>query len=126
MILRLASPADRMNRLEFSAQSEHLDHSVDIGFYVCPHCSYSLEFRTSDFERHELSKTTNLDSETAEAFSQFRPVDSKQWEHFLDFRCPGCARPVRLVFESTAEYSMGSHGWRVRDIVEVRDGYAGA
>ena len=121
MALVRTAPEERLNRLEFSGRTEWLDHAVDVGIYVCPHCSSTLEFKTGDFGRHERTESSNLDAETSGAFSRFRPVDRKRGESYLDFRCPGCGRPARLLYRQTDEWAMGSHGWRVTDVVEVSE-----
>lgn len=40
------------------------------------------------------------------------------WERGLDFRCPGCDCPVRVVFAAGEEFSMGAHNHRAVDVVE--------
>lgn len=51
-------------------------------------------------------------------FDEAHPLDARRWESFLDFHCPGCRAPVRLIYEAGAEWAMGVHGWRVTTILE--------
>jgi len=119
MTPRRVPPEQRLNRLDFSRRREQLDHAVDIGVYICPHCSNALEFSTSDFERHELKQLTILDAETVASFRKARPVHPETWESSLDFFCEGCQRPVRIVYQADGEWAMGAHGWRIVDLIEV-------
>jgi hypothetical protein len=118
-VVRVVPANERMNRLEFSSQVEWTEHVVHIGQYQCPWCSDYVEFRTQNFQKHEHITYSNLKSPWPKRFSNTRPIKAEKWESFLDFHCPGCAAPVRIIYEPGNEYAMGTHGWRVTEIIET-------
>ena len=119
--VRIVPARDRMDRVEFSHEQEWRDHAVQMGAYQCPGCSHRVELRASDIERHEYAPTTNLRDPWPRRFDDARPVRGDRWESFLDFNCPGCGAPVRLIFAQGPEYAMGAHSWSFVDIVEVAE-----
>jgi len=116
--VRAVPARERMDRLEFSGEVEHTEHVVHVGAYECPYCRKQVEFNTDHFRRHENNDFSNLETLWKRLFDQARPLDAKRWESFLDFHCPGCGAPVRLIYEAGAEWAMGVHGWRVTTILE--------
>ena len=54
-----------------------------------------------------------------EVFDRFRPLRPEVWESFLDFHCPQCDAPVRMIYEAGGEWAMGCHSWIVTEVVEV-------
>ena len=118
---RVVPAAERLTQTEFSRRREYVDHRVDIGIYTCPHCAFRVQLQTSDLQKHEASEYSNLSQSIDAAIERFRPLRSTRFESFLDFSCPRCGAPVRLVYEPTDEWAMGAHGWRITDIIEARD-----
>jgi predicted RNA-binding Zn-ribbon protein involved in translation (DUF1610 family) len=119
--VRIVFAKNRMTRLDFSGQVEWTEHVVHIGEYECPWCNEHVEFRTQYFEKHETQVYSNLKSPWLERFNDARPIKTGKWESFLDFYCPGCGAPVRIIYEAGGEYSMGSHPWRLTKIVEAAE-----
>jgi predicted RNA-binding Zn-ribbon protein involved in translation (DUF1610 family) len=117
--VRILPAETRIDRCEFSRLPEHVVHNTDIGTYKCPHCGSSVEFRTKHFEKHFDSTFTNLDLLWHERFTAKRPVRDSDWESFLDFLCPGCNAPVRIIYRAGPEWAMGCHGWQLVDVVEA-------
>jgi hypothetical protein len=117
-VIRRVCPDQRLDRLEFSPRTESVAHAIDVGAYACPHCGERVEFTTRHFGRHALSTRSNLETEWRERFDAERPLDRSRWESFLDFHCPGCRAPVRIVYESGGEVAMGVHAWRIVEVLE--------
>ena len=111
-------PTDRLNRVEFHPGEELENHEIHIGYYRCDRCDESLRLTTQDFQRHFLSKDSNLSAEDQKRFDDYRPLDRQQWEGFLDFYCQGCSGPVRIIFEPW-EFRMSSYAFTVRAVVEA-------
>ena len=118
MGLRLSAPGERLDRVEFDPREELRDSVILLGTYRCPACGAAVEFRTGDF-RDGMSpdRPSKLDGAEAAAFDAFRPLDSARWESRLDFHCPGCRSPVRLIYEPW-EFAMGSYAFTVTGVVE--------
>lgn len=112
------TPADRLDRLEFGTRREALDHIVEFGAYRCPHCGSAVEFSSRHFGR-QAAPQTNLTPSWAERFDELRPLNPQQWESFLDFHCPGCRAPVRIVYAVGQSWAMGAHSWRIVDLLEA-------
>lgn len=108
-LVRVVPAAERIDRLEFSDEAEYREHAVHLGAYSCPRCGCGVEFRTNDFRKHEGAKLSNLDPAWRSRFDVVRPIKASRWESFLDFHCPGCKAPVRVIYEAGQEYAMGSH-----------------
>ncbi len=110
-------PGERMNRTEFDPSSEFSDRETHVGYYVCPHCEAAVRFRTSDFERHFATESSNLPPPSAKAFEEADP-GRNPWDGFLDFECPGCRAPVRLVYRPR-EFAMGAFAFTVDAVLEA-------
>ncbi len=103
----------------FSEQEEYIEHAVHVGTYTCPWCGQAVQFRTQHFRKHEKRNPSNLRQEWQTVFNAFRPVSPKGWESFLDFHCPQCDAPVRIIYDAGGEWAMGVHSWVVKEIVET-------
>lgn len=119
--VRVVPAGERLDRLEFSDEAEYRDHAVHVGAYCCPRCSFRVEFRTRNFRQHECAKRSNLDPEWHDRFDAARPLELSRWQSFLDFHCPGCKAPVRIVYEPGDEYAMGSHSWQLIEVLEAAE-----
>jgi hypothetical protein len=120
-LVRVVPAGDRIDRLEFSEDAEYRDHAVHLGTYCCPRCDSGVEFRTHHFREHEGTKRSNLNAEWRSRFDIARPIEASRWESFVDFHCPGCKAPVRIIYEAGQEYAMGSHPWRLVEVLEAAD-----
>ena len=118
MKLVCVKPGKRMDGILFNPQREY-DHRVNIGTYTCPHCSQKIRFTTRNFDDAFQMPKTVLKKEHAEAFDRFRPIRKKDWERFLDFYCPGCHNPSRIIFQERGEEGMKGYSFEIVSIVEV-------
>jgi len=107
-----------MDRLVFHPAAAY-DHEMHIGNFSCRHCDAEVQFNTSDFERHFLSKHSNLDAGMRRAFDDVQPVKDP-WECFLDFRCVSCGAPVRITY-NPKEYAMGSFYYEIASVLEPEE-----
>jgi hypothetical protein len=113
------TPERRIDRLIFHPAAAY-DREMHIGIFTCRHCSAELQFNTSDFERHFLSKHSNLEPVIARAFDEARPLNAKSWECFLDFNCVSCGAPARITY-NPVEYRMGSFYYEVSSVLETEE-----
>ena len=109
---------ERLSRTAFNPGQAFMDHGFQFGIYTCPHCSEAVRITTRDLQDAMGSSSSNLSEVDASQFSKKRPLDSAKWESFLDFYCPGCSSPVRIVYEPW-EFAMGSYGFTVTLVVEA-------
>jgi hypothetical protein len=115
-------PAElRLDRAVFGRVPEATEQVADVGHYFCPHCRAAAEFRTRHFEQHLACANTNLSEPWNERFVAARPLHAEEWESFLDFECPGCRAPVRIIYRAGPEWAMGCHGWHLVDVVEASE-----
>ncbi|MEO1034390.1 MAG: hypothetical protein AAFX44_02405 [Pseudomonadota bacterium] len=113
------SPTDRLDRQTFSYQSEVTDEAVDLGRYICPHCGHTFELEMRHFRLHEGTNFSNLNEIWRKHFDAFRAARQEAWESYLDFHCAGCRAPVRLIYEPDSKWAMGTHAWRITEIIEA-------
>lgn len=113
-------PSKRLDRLKFDSRAEAREHAIHFGFYTCPHCQERVRFRSANFAHHFYSIQSNLKPADQVEFDKFRSIDYGHYgpESYLDFYCPGCKSPVRIVFEGV-EFAMGAYFFVVTDVVEV-------
>jgi len=114
--LVITDPDDRLDRTVFDPRVQY-ESVIHVGHYVCPGCGHRVGVDTSDFLRRFRETSSNLHPDARQAFDAFRPLDEAQWEGCLDFHCPGCDRPARLVFRPT-EFAMGAYYFTVVAVVE--------
>jgi hypothetical protein len=113
------APETRIDRLIFHPAAT-LDHVMHIGIFTCRHCGAALQFNTSDFERHFLSKHSNLEPKLRREFDEVRPLNAETWECFLDFNCISCGAPARITY-NPIEYHMGSFYYEVASVLETEE-----
>ncbi|OLE53679.1 MAG: hypothetical protein AUG51_12525 [Acidobacteria bacterium 13_1_20CM_3_53_8] len=109
----------RIDRLIFHPAAEY-DHEMHIGNFTCRHCGAEIQFNTSDFERHFLSRHSNLDPVLSQAFDEVRPLNTESWECFLDFNCFACGAPARIAY-NPVEYRMGSFYYKLAVVLEAEE-----
>ena len=83
--------------------------------YRCPHCGDGVKFTTTDFNRHTGMEHSNLERSDRAEFDRARLLEGD--EYFLDFPCPGCRAPVRVVY-ACIFVGKGSLHYVVRAILE--------
>ena len=113
------APEERIDRLVFHPAATY-DHEMHIGNFRCRHCEAELQFNTSDFERHFLSKHSNLEPTLRRTFDDVRSVNADPWECFLDFSCVSCGAPVRIIY-NPIEYRMGSFYYEIASVLEAEE-----
>ena len=117
--VRLIPATERVDRVHFSGAREWHDHAIDVGTYTCPHCGATVEFNTGTLRSAEKWSESPLGASWHERCQDARKLGA--WEWGLDFKCPGCDCPVRVVFVAAEEYSMGAHNHMLVTVLEQVD-----
>jgi DNA-directed RNA polymerase subunit RPC12/RpoP len=105
----------RCDQLAFSELTE-ADHAVDVGVYACPHCKSRIQFSTTALRQFEAARGLALGPAWNERCQAFRPLEGAQYA--MDFRCRGCDRPIRIVYEAVVD-GKGA-GFRLLHVIEER------
>lgn len=66
--------------------------------YTCVQCGESISFKTSSFEKHCNLEFSNLRAEDNYIFNQFIKTRNLKDLSFLDFYCPDCDQPTKILF----------------------------
>ena len=119
--VRIIPPHERLDRVEFTEQFEWRDRSVQVGDYTCPRCGHRVGLKTADLRRHAFAPTRNLREPWLGLFEAARADRAQEWESHLDFHCPGCDAPVRLVYSQGSEWAMGVRSLHFTAILEAAD-----
>jgi hypothetical protein len=114
--LLVSSAEQRVDRVLFSGRAEADEHKVHVGTYTCPHCRAETEFNTGTLRKAEGFSGSPLGTVWHERCERARGLGPWQWA--LDFRCPGCSCPVRIVFQADVEFAMGAHTHRLVHVIE--------
>ncbi len=121
--IRVVNPAARLDR-EIPVPPDVLHSFTELvtteancywDHYRCPHCGDGVRFTTTDFNRHTGTEHSNLERSVRAEFDCARPIERD--EYFLDFPCPGCRAPVRVIY-ACLFVGKGSLHYVVRAILE--------
>src|SRR5688572_6869985 len=93
MVRRIAA-GERLDRTTFRYEEEYLNHVVQLAAYRCPHCGTGVEFQGRHFGPG-VDRAT-VDPRWRSEFDAARPLATL--EGALEFHCPGCTAPVRIVY----------------------------
>ena len=114
--MTVVPPEQRVDPVCFDPKAESTDHVVHVGAYGCPRCGAEVEFNTVHLRRAaEWSRSPPGDDWDRDC-RVARPLLAWGWG--LDFGCPGCSSPVRLVYGHDGEFQMGSCKYRVLAVIE--------
>lgn len=70
--------------------------------YCCPRCSHRVRFRWRSF--YQADGRSALQRKIRRFFDDMTPTLEADEQGFLDFYCPACAAPTRIIF-SACDYS---------------------
>jgi predicted RNA-binding Zn-ribbon protein involved in translation (DUF1610 family) len=118
MVRRVAA-AVRLDRTQFRSDVESLDHVVQLAAYSCPHCGAGVEFKGRHWREGRPfggARPSALEDRWQAAFDTARPLDPFEWA--MDFHCPGCGAPVRIVYAQMSDMSKTSD-WDLVEVLEV-------
>ena len=67
--------------------------------YECDNCNEKISFKTESFKKHCNSEFTNLSINENDHFESFIRANHLTKLSFLDFRCPSCHQPTKILFD---------------------------
>jgi hypothetical protein len=109
--------AERFSRLGFSADQDWQTYPDST--YTCPHCREQMSFAMRDFETHCRSQFSNLSANDAQSIAAVSPPQDDKYNSFLDFYCPGCWMPVRVLYLFWVGGRF-THGYDLAYVIERR------
>ena len=115
-LVRRVPAADRLDRVEFRSEEEYLKHTVQLAGYSCPHCHAGVEFEARHLFDGFQGRAVTVDPEWRARFDAARPL--LNLERGLEFYCPGCRAPVRIVYSPLGDLYK-SFDWHLLEVVEV-------
>lgn len=74
--------------------------------YCCPRCSHRIRFRWRSF--YQADGRSAFKRELRRFFDDMTPALSSEEQGFLDFYCPTCSAPTRIIF-SADDYSKSAY-----------------
>lgn len=113
MKVNITDAADRLTKTKYNGSY------TDYGFYECGKCGQAVRFRTEDFRRHSGADSARLAGDMNDVFCAARPLLQYDW--VLDFRCPGCSRPVRIIYTHGDSLPWNTYGYEALQVLECDD-----
>jgi hypothetical protein len=108
--------ATKLDRVFYDQDAEYADRAVHFGHYACAGCGQAVRFSTPDFLRGtRYTHPPQVDAEMQKA----RALRNE--EKRLDFRCPSCASPARLIYTQAIQ-GRGSYCATALAIIERKNG----
>lgn len=88
--------------------------------YCCSNCKYIVSIKNTDFEKHSGLKHSNLHITDKNEIDDYLISNQLDKYSFLDFECPKCSLPVRILFES---YPGGFCGmtYEIIHVIEIKN-----
>lgn len=72
--------------------------------YRCPRCGHGVRFKWHHF--YKADQRSFLRRDVRQQFDEYRPMVPSAEKGFLDFHCPTCKAPARIIFTA--------HDYRLR------------
>lgn len=88
--------------------------------YSCSNCGYKVSIKNKDLEKHSKSNYSNLKLADKLEIEEFLISNQLDKFSFLDFECPKCNMPVRILFVS---YPGGFSGMtcELKHVIELKN-----
>jgi len=71
--------------------------------YSCPHCGHRIRFKWHNFRKSD--ERSFLKRDLRPLFDALTPKNPYEKQGFLDFHCPTCKTPTRIIF-SINDYTL--------------------
>jgi len=88
--------------------------------YRCEKCETEISIKTGDFEKHFNSDFTNLDEEDNKNFAPSIKEVNKSDLSFLDFYCPKCNQPTKILFRGGPSGYWGEFSFSIEDMMVLK------
>jgi DNA-directed RNA polymerase subunit M/transcription elongation factor TFIIS len=88
--------------------------------YCCPNCGYKVSVKNSDLEKHSESQHSNLKDNDRKEIEKFIKSNHLDKLSFIDFECPKCYQPVRILFDFGAGGFFGMT-YEIKHVIEINN-----
>jgi len=104
------------DKTEFNSQVDFDSHpSADL---KCLNCNTRISITFRDLKKHQHSDFTNLSEQDAEKISDFIKENLTQIPNsFIDYYCPNCGIPTKILYESWAGGKHGEFGFDLKSVI---------
>ncbi len=82
--------------------------------YQCPHCGHRLRFKWRNF--YKADERSFIKRGIRSAFDALTPDNSYDVQGFLDFHCPTCNTPTRIIF-SIEDYTQLAFHFEIKSVL---------
>jgi len=104
-------------KTEFNSYIDY--ETYPISELTCSNCNEKVSISFKDLKKHQLSDFTNLtEKDSLEFDSYIKKNVSDIPNSFIDYYCPNCKRPIKLLFESWAGGKHGEYGYKLIMLIE--------
>jgi len=86
--------------------------------YKCSKCDYKVSIKNTDLEKHSKELRSNLNEKDKELIENFILKNKLEKYSFLDFYCPECSKPIRILFESWNSGLIGKE-YELKGVIEI-------
>jgi DNA-directed RNA polymerase subunit M/transcription elongation factor TFIIS len=128
-MIALIEPESRFNKTISEYRKDRINsdsrpvYPLDYDFpfeYCCSNCKYVVSIKNTDFEKHSKSKHSNIQIADRNEIEDYLISNQLDKFSFLDFECPKCNLPVRILFES---YPGGFCGmtYEIKYVIEIKN-----
>jgi hypothetical protein len=104
------------DKIEFNSYVDFETHPT--AELNCINCENRISVNFNNLKKHQLSDFTNLTEFDAEKMTDF--IKEKLTEipnSFLDYYCPNCGIPTRVLYESWAGGKHGEFGFELKKVI---------
>jgi len=128
-MISLINPEFRFNKTISEHRKDRLNPDskpvypldYDLPFdYSCSNCGYKVSIKNKDLEKHSKSNYSNLKLADKLVIEEFLISNQLDKFFFLDFECPDCNMPVRILFDL---YPGGFTGmtYELKHVIEIKN-----
>lgn len=87
--------------------------------YQCPHCGHRIRFKWRNF--YKADERSFLKKFVRQAFDEHTPIIPSAELGFLDFHCPSCQTPARIIFTADDYTKLAFHFEITKVLVGKKD-----
>lgn len=126
-MINIVKPEDRFNKIISEYRKDRINPDskpvcpwdYDLPFeYCCPKCGYNVLIKNQDFEKHSKSKHSNLKIADRDKIENCLISNQIDKFFFLDFECPKCSMPVRVLFLAYPG-GLGEMVYKIEHVIEI-------
>ena len=86
--------------------------------YKCSKCDCKVSIKNQDLEKYSTLSYSNLNEKDKILIEKFMVENHLDKFSFLDFYCPECSKPIRILFESWNSGFIGKE-YELKGIIEI-------